>query len=105
LNAFEESLEDLNTALNTNPLDSLALLSRGEIYYSLGRYEESLAGYNRILKLGIDHAPIEILKRRAHTYISLGNFEMALSDLKSHSIYTRLNDKNKEFFFVCTWFC
>ena|SRR6266540_2594520 len=48
---IRESLEDLNIALDINPLDLEVLHSRGIIYYRLDHNEESLVYFNRVLDI------------------------------------------------------
>src|SRR5262249_50177691 len=52
--------------------------NRGEIYEEMGKYEEALADFNRVIEL--DPENTEIIKKCGTTYCLMGKFEEALAD-------------------------
>ncbi|RIB29777.1 hypothetical protein C2G38_2154410 [Gigaspora rosea] len=79
LGQYEESLVDLNAALNIEPNNELALKYRAEIYRRFRRFEESLFDINKVLK--IDKYNAMALVIRGIVYFSLGRHEESLTDL------------------------
>jgi tetratricopeptide (TPR) repeat protein len=71
-------LEDLNTVLQNEPADVLALNSRGDVYRQLGQLAMALADFNAVLKV----QPNEVfaLSRRGEVHRLQGNLDEALVD-------------------------
>ncbi len=79
LKRFEEALTALDRALEVQPHDAEALVSRGAVLYELKRYDEALASLERALTLRPDHAMA--FYNRGAVLHQLERFEEAL---KSH---------------------
>ncbi len=75
---YEESLKDLNSAININPAVAQPYYNRGTTYFNLGRYEEALRDYTQAVAL--DHRLHEVYYNRGNVYLKLGQYREALDD-------------------------
>jgi len=78
---YPAALNDLNTVIALNPKHPLIYATRGAVYQTMGDYDNALRDFDRSISL--DKNGIEIAYfGRALTYISLGERDKAISDLK-----------------------
>lgn len=71
----------LNTELSWNDTEVIALLRRGDIYYSIGLYQKSQQDYAKVIEI-LPHRPLGRFKM-AVTRIALGNKEQGIAELKA----------------------
>jgi len=76
---FENSIKDLDAALEINPRNSDALYYRAIALSHLGRNEDAIIDYNTLLELN-EKDNAEIFNNRGDTYQQLKNFKSALDD-------------------------
>ena len=82
---FEESLENFENVLKSNPRRKLAWAGKGLCLMSLGRYYEALAHYEKALVIYPDYAVAWLGKGMSYEY--LGNYKDALVCFdKAHEI-------------------
>ena len=75
---WQSAILALDLALAQNPIDTQALLLRGNAYRELGDYAQSLDNYNQAL--GIDPELAAVYHNRALTYVKQGDPAAALAD-------------------------
>lgn len=73
------ALRDLEWVLQTGDLDPEALCCRGAIYSTLGRFQDALADFNRVLKADVDSGMAYGGRGRAR--LRLGDCTGAIADL------------------------
>lgn len=78
------ALEMANRGLEINPRSGDLLDTRGEIYYSLGRYEEAAADFQKALQLYNSDAPQKAASslRLVHALVQLGQTQKALEQIR-----------------------
>ena len=76
--AYEQSLNDLNSAVAMAPNNAKYLRERGYTLNSLGRYREALPDLNELASL--EPQPPEVYSERALTLTYLGDWQGALAD-------------------------
>ena len=84
----EDALIDLTRAVELDEKYAWAIVSRGETYRSMEKYEAALADYTRALEL--DEKDAWIIASRGQAYRSMEKYEEALADL---NLALELNEK------------
>lgn len=74
----QETLTDLNQAIEQHPDNPRTLAHRGETYYLMGCYEEALADFDRAIELKPDYA--WAIAHRGETCYYLERYEDALAN-------------------------
>jgi len=75
----EEALADFNRAIELDPENGWAIVSRGETYRSMGRHEEALADFNRAIELDPEYD--WAIAQRDETRLAMGRYAEELADL------------------------
>jgi len=78
MECYQETLIDLNKAIEQNPNDTQAIAHRGEIYRLMERDEEALTDFNQAIKLNPNYA--WAIAHRGETYYLMKRFSEALAD-------------------------
>ena len=80
MESYQQTLVDLNQAIEKNPKNTWALAHRGEAYRIMECYEEALADFNRAIEL--DNNYVWALAHRGATYRFMGEtyYRLALAD-------------------------
>jgi len=76
--AYQDSINNFDTALLLNPFSKTGYLQRGYAYSKLGNFKQALADYNRALSL--DYKSQEGLERRAEAHNKLGQLDKSIAD-------------------------
>jgi len=80
LGRFDEALKEVNKLIVRNKMDDAGYLARARIYSKMGKSNEAIADYSRVIDLA---EAITIYKERAREYAKIGRKDLAAKDLKS----------------------
>ncbi len=74
----EKKIKDLDKSIEINPKDSYAYNNRGNINYSLKKYEEAIKDYDKAIEINPKYYNAYI--NRGNSRQSLGEYDMAIKD-------------------------
>ena len=80
---FDKSIEILTRALELEPADNLAVITRGTAFLKQEKYQEALADFDRAIELDPQHAGT--FHKRGLVLEKLGNYEDAIREF-DHAI-------------------
>lgn len=93
LGNYEEAAANFTTVIESKPKNVIALISRGEVYYQLGRYEESITDYTAAKKL--DRENYDVYFGLYQSYEASGDSTNAAAILEEASQLTIEDDEDK----------
>ena len=86
-------IDFLSSELENNPTSYDLLFSRGNGYLDLGKYEEAIIDYSRIIQLGLVTEFFLIYNNRGICHRAIGQFDLAMNDLNEA---IRINDSYRD---------
>jgi len=75
---YQDTLAELNRAIEPNPDDTRAIAQRGETYRQMEHFEAALADFDRAIELNPNYA--WAIAHRGETYYQMKRYEEALDD-------------------------
>ncbi|MBI3129246.1 MAG: tetratricopeptide repeat protein [Candidatus Tectomicrobia bacterium] len=78
---FEEALEDLNKAIQLNPVDAEAYNNRGGVFCMLERFELAIADFSKAIELNPTYQKAYL--NRAKTFERIGRTQEATNDMQT----------------------
>lgn len=77
INMNNEAIEFCTISINLTPSDYKAYINRGDAYYNIGRYQDSLSDFTKALEFG--DIPVAY-GNRGNVYSKLGEYDKAIED-------------------------
>jgi tetratricopeptide (TPR) repeat protein len=78
MECYQDTLAELNRAIEQNPDDTRAIAQRGETYRQMAHVEAALADFDRAIELNPNYA--WAITHRGETYYQMKRYEEALDD-------------------------